>query len=342
MFGRKMVKEYLEKIKQELVEKKFSLVEQITSCKNQLKEIEKFLEILENTNDPNYDAFTPRETNTFNRKKIKELHAEYKTISEQLIILQDQQEEIEFRIAEITSVIRVAREDEDGPFDSGDLYDSRLALLRTVEEERQRIARDLHDSTTQNLTALVHKAELCTKLLDTDPVKCKLELFTISKTLREIIEDMRGLIYDLRPMSFDDIGFDVTVERTLDKFNRFHNIACNYEVINDPYPLDKVVKITLLRVIQEACNNAIKHAQASKLDVTLSYEEARIVLTIKDNGKGFDINSIPKESRNDNSGFGLSMMRERVFLLSGKIDLESSPGNGCTIIVTIPKLKEVL
>ena len=209
-----------------------------------------------------------------------------------------------------------------------------------METERQRIARDLHDSTTQSLTSLVHKTELCTKLIDKDPVRCKLELFSVNKCLREIIEDMRGLIYDLRPMSFDDIGFDITVERALDKFKRFNNINCTYKIEGKPYSIDNVVQITLLRVIQEACNNAIKHAEASNLQVCMKYLNNKLRLVIVDDGKGFDVNTIRSVSRDDNTGFGLSMMKERVYLLSGKLDIQSSPGNGCTICVTIPILKE--
>lgn len=335
-----MVKEYLENMKQEFIDRRGLINEQISSFENQLKENEKFIQILEDTTDPNYEVFSPREINSFNRKKIVELKEEQKTVWDHLTNLRDELGEVEYRIAEITSVIRVAREDISDSVEETDYYDTRIALLKTVEAERQRIARDLHDSTTQNLTALVHKTELCTKLLDTDPLRCKLELFSIGKSLRDIIEDMRGLIYDLRPMSFDDIGFEVTIERTLDKFSQSNNIQCSYYLEGEPYAIDSVVQITLLRVIQESCNNALKHAQATKIDVILCYQENRIILTIKDDGKGFDASTLPKNIRDDNSGFGLSMMKERVYLLSGKISIKSNPGDGCSIIVTIPKSKE--
>lgn len=339
-----MVKDYLEAIRQEYIEKKVSLEEQILDYENKAKENTKFLKILEEERNPGFEAFSPREVHSFHREKIEELQDEQKNISSQLTALRDQLQEYEFRIVDITSVIKEEAELEQKIHDVAetDSYDTRLALLRSVETERQRIARDLHDSTTQNLTAVVHKTELCSKIIESDPVKCKLELFSIGQTLRKIIEDTRGLIYDLRPMSFDDIGFDVTVERALDRFQRFHRIECVYETDGTAYPIDSVVQITLLRVIQEACNNAVKHAQASYLEVKVSYLEKKIVLVIKDNGKGFDVNAIPDETRDDNSGFGLSMMKERVYLLSGTISIESSPENGCSIIVSIPKMKEDL
>ena len=150
-----MVKEYLEKIRNELQEEKFSIIEQVNSCNNEIKEKKKFIEMLEDTNDPNYEAFTPRETNSFNKKKIAELQEEEKAASEQLSKLQDQLGEIEYKIDEVSSVIRVVKEDTDGipKISYEDSYESKIAVLQSVEADRQRIARELHDSTTQNLTA---------------------------------------------------------------------------------------------------------------------------------------------------------------------------------------------
>ena len=193
-----MVREYLEKTKLQFEQKKESIIEQIHLCENKQKENIKFIQMLEETNDSSYEAFSPRETNVFNHRKIAELQEEQKQVEDQIIHLQNQIGELEFKIAEITSVIKVVKKDEDEIGSDEADTDTRLALLNSVETERQRIARDLHDSTTQSLTSLVHKTELCTKLIDKDPVRCKLELFSVNKCLREIIEDMRGLIYDLR------------------------------------------------------------------------------------------------------------------------------------------------
>lgn len=336
-----MIKEYLEKTKQEFIERKLEITKAIKACEIKIKENEKFFEILNDNSDPNYEAFTPREinANTFNKKKMEELQENQKIQTECLIGLQDELGEIDFKIDEITSVIKIAERMSDTELEE-DVYDSRLSILRTVESERQRIARELHDFTTQNLIAVVHKTELCRKILDSDPVRCRLELFTIEKSVREIIDDTRKLIYDLRPMSFDDIGFDVTVERALDKFNSDHSTKCYYHIEREPYHIDSVVKITLLRVIQEACNNAAKHASASRIDVKMCYFDTKIILNITDNGIGFDTSKIPDTIKDDNSGFGLSIMKERVYLLSGKIDLISEAGKGSSIIVTIPKSKE--
>lgn len=340
-----MVLEYLERSRQEMLEKQIALGERVQSLQNSLKENIKFIQMLEESSDPNYAAFTPREVNGHNDEKIKELKEEQQLISTKLQEEQKQISDLKLKILEINSVIKVLKERIESDNDSGTglerLEDysisSRLMILETQEKERQRIARDLHDSTVQNLTSLVHKAELCMKLMDVDPIRCRLELSTLGKTLRSIIDDTRTMIYDLRPMSFDDIGFDVTVERFLDKLkSNTVGVKISYEICGEPYPFNSVIAITLLRIIQEGCSNAVKHANADHIKVQLSYLQNELQLLISDDGDGFDPESLPKESRDDNSGFGMSMMRERVFLLSGTVDVQSKIGEGCTIKVNIP------
>ena len=331
-----MVKEYLEKTRDTFVDQRLLLKEQIYACENALKENIQFIRVLEDTNDPSYEAFTPRKVNQFNYEKIAELQEEQKNLTEQVTELRNQFGEIDCKIDEINSVIKVVKEDA-----AADETDEamKMTLLLTLETERQRIARDLHDSTTQDLTSLVHKAELCTKLLEVDPNRCKMELLSIGKTLRDVIEETRKMIYDLRPMAFDDEGFDETVEQFLDKFSLLNHISCKFHVEGTPCRMDHVVQITLLRVIQEACNNAFHHAQASCLDVSLIYGDAQLLIRIADDGKGFDMDSIT-ESSEKSSGFGMSTMKERVYLLSGTLNIHSGEGSGCIIEVTIPVSKE--
>ncbi len=337
-----MIKEYLEKIREELLEEQTDVQKKETELQNHLKENIKFIQLLEETNDPNYAAFTPREVNGHNQKKIEELKKEQKGINEELEKVRDQNNNLMMRIDEVNSIIRVAKEESASALESmqSQSSDLRKAILETQEKERQRIARDLHDSTVQNLTSLVHKSELCAKLLDVDPVRCRLELSSLSMILRDVIEDTRNMIYDLRPMSFDDIGFDETVERYLDKLKAGMTTKFIYRVEGEPYKIDSVIQLTLLRIIQEACSNSLKHAKAENVNVCLFYKEDSLILLVEDDGDGFDMSSIPEHIRNDNSGFGLSMMRERVYLLSGKFEMNSEVGNGCKITVEIPIKEE--
>ena len=249
-----MVREYLEKTRDEFLVTKSSLIEKLTSAENHFKENFKIIEMLEDTNDTSYEAFTPREVNTYNRKKIAELNEEQKLIEAQIKILHKQISDIDCDIAEISSVLKVCRNDADSVEIDKVINNSKdelfnRVLLQTVEGERQRIARDLHDTTVQSLTSLLHKTELCIKLLDMDPIRCRLELSSQGKILKDIINELRNMIYNLRPMSFDDIGFDVTVERALDKIKQNNNIRCNFKIVGEPYSVDSLISLTLLRVI---------------------------------------------------------------------------------------------
>ncbi|WP_310603619.1 sensor histidine kinase [Anaerosporobacter sp.] len=214
-----------------------------------------------------------------------------------------------------------------------------LKLLETQEIERKRIARELHDSPVQNLTTLIHKTELCTRLVDLDPIRAKLELQTMIGTIKTTINDMRNIIYDLRPMSLEDLGLVITVKRYIKQFIDSTTMKVILNVENERKVKSDIIDLTLFRIIQEACNNAVKHADASVIHIDLIYQEEGIELVIEDNGCGVD-NNAKREAKNEAdkslSGFGLSMMKERVGLLSGKIDIRSVINEGTKISVYVP------
>ena len=103
-----------------------------------------------------------------------------------------------------------------------------------------------------------------------------------------------------------------------------------------PYQLKPIIGITLLRIIQEACSNAICHANPTLIHVLLRYEQGAITVIVEDDGTGFDVHILDERPRDDNSGFGMSMMKERVYLLSGSIQIDSKIGVGTKIIVKVP------
>ena len=333
-----MVVSYLEKLQNEYMQEKLNVEKKLSDLQIHLRENIEFIKLLEETNDPNYESFTPREVNSKNKTKILELREEQKKIQEQIEEQKICKSDCEQKMEELMSVLGEAKKEiMDTNHEDSMMNESyRIALLETQENERQRISRDLHDYTVQNLTSLVHKTELCSKLVEMDPVRLKLELSMMSKTLRDIINDTRQMIYNLRPMSFDDIGLDVTIERALDKIESSEGKKINFSVEGEPYQIKPVIGITLLRIIQEACSNAIRHAEPSFVQVVLAYYPDRISVKVQDDGKGFDVSKTAADDRDDNSGFGLSMMRERVYLLSGNIEIESKVNSGTKILVNVP------
>ena len=337
-----MVVEYLEQTKKQFIDKRESLLDEISSLEIKSKENIRMIQMLEDTNDDNFESFSPREVSSYTKSKMVELSEEQKQIQQLLQDYRSEVLELNLKIDEVTSVIKVAQnENEICNEEISKSKKSNLNVLESVEKERQRIARDLHDSTVQNLTSLVHKSELCMKLIELDPIRCKLELSSIGKILREAIEDMRKMIYDLRPMSFDDIGFGVTIERALDKYKAAYNIRYSFKIEGKEYQLPNMVSISLLRIIQESCSNAINHGNAKMIDIKLIYHEDSIELMVENDGDGFDVSTIDDLSRDDYSGFGLSMMKERIYLLSGDLSIQSKAGEkGCLLTVNLPIERE--
>lgn len=218
---------------------------------------------------------------------------------------------------------------------SPEFHMKQFSVLDVQEKERQRIARDLHDSSLQNLTHLVHKVELSSLYIDRDPVKAKLELATIEAGLRKVIDDIRNRIYDLRPMTFDDLGLRETLLNLFSLINQ----DGNFEVIADIDDIDdslsdeekEISLIMIYRIIQECVYNAVKHSGGNRINISLKEDKNVFRIKIKDNGIGFD----PEEAGRKDRHFGLTVVQERVFLLNGKIEMDTQ--NGTSVLIEIPK-----
>lgn len=210
-----------------------------------------------------------------------------------------------------------------------------FSVVDVQEKERQRIARDLHDSSLQNLTHLVHKVELSSLYIDQDPVKAKLELATIESGLRKVIDDIRNRIYDLRPMTFDDLGLRESLLNLfplLNHDNKFE-IQLDMDDIDKEFPEEEkdIFLIMVYHIIKECVQNSIKHSGGNRIEVSLKQNAKSYFISIKDNGTGFDIDEATKKNRH----FGLLVVEERVFLLGGKMRIDTQ--NGTSIEIEIMK-----
>lgn len=239
----------------------------------------------------------------------------------------------------VNSYITESKPDPNDKKKKARLNDIGLSILEAQEIERQRIARDLHDTTVQNLTSMVHKTELCIKLIEIDTIRAKLELNTMSNTIKTVINDMRGIIYNLKPMTLDDLGLTVTVQRYANKVIDLSNIDIIVTANDEPTKILSVIKLTLFRVIQEACCNVLKHANASLIEINILYEKNMIIVTVKDDGTGFDTEKLHLNNPEQTSSFGLSIMKERISLLSGSLEIQSEKEKGTTITISVPLSK---
>lgn len=214
------------------------------------------------------------------------------------------------------------------------ILESNISVISLQEEDRQRIARDLHDTSLQNLTHLVHKIELAGLYIDQDPVKAKLEVAVIRQNIKSVIDEIRNTIFDLRPMTFDDLGLKAAFERLILLFNENHLYEMEVEI--EEVSCDtRLVLLTIYRVIQECFTNIKKYSNATKVTFHCHQKENLVVIDVTDNGKGFSVEEV--EARTDMyMHFGISVMKERIKLLGGKIQITSEVGVGTEVHIEVP------
>lgn len=212
-------------------------------------------------------------------------------------------------------------------------------ILKFQEQDRQRIARDLHDSTVQNLTGLIHKLELCARMVDIDPVRAKLELAAMTIAVKSSINEIRDIIYNLKPMMLDDLGLSTTVERYAKQLMANHNIKVFVKYSKLEESLPGVIRVSIFRVIQEACNNVIKHAKATRIDINMTNKDDNLIVVVKDNGIGFDIDKQRDIQTENRSGYGISIMKERINILSGTMSISLNELGGTIISFTVPLIR---
>jgi signal transduction histidine kinase len=197
-----------------------------------------------------------------------------------------------------------------------------------LEEERARIARDLHDGMAQTLYFLALKTDVMRQEL-VENGEVVQELRDMGKSLRRIIQDVRRTIFSLRTLNWSKQGFLPTLDSFVDGFAEQMSWQISVS-LDDQINVPAMLEPTIFRLVQESLNNVAKHAQATHVSVALALQGENIFLMVKDNGRG-----ILKSSDND-IGMGLNQMQDRVLAAGGTFNIESKPGNGTTIESQLP------
>lgn len=206
-------------------------------------------------------------------------------------------------------------------------------ILRSIEFERERISRDIHDTVIQTLTALSYKDEFIIKLIEQDAKRAKLELQSRRTALKDCINELREIISNLRMGQVKDLGFEAACNQCISKLKDSSDIIFNYSFIGDDN-VDDIIAISILRIINELTSNSIKHSKCSKVDISIKKTNNEIVLKHKDNGIGFDFDN-QRHVKYNKTGFGMVMLRERVELLKGVISFSNHKGSSFTITIPI-------
>ncbi len=203
-------------------------------------------------------------------------------------------------------------------------------VFQIIEEERMRIARDMHDGPAQSMANLVLQAEILERLIQRDPQLVVRELADFKDGVREVLEDTRRLIFDLRPMSLDDLGLVPTLRKFVKDFGDKVGVNAQLRVMGEDVRLPGSFEPTIYRIVQEALSNARKHANARNVEVVINFQPDGVSAVIRDDGVGMDVAAV--EAQLDGSkNLGMISMRERAQLEKGTLEIRSETGRGTEV-----------
>ncbi|WP_028307570.1 sensor histidine kinase [Desulfitibacter alkalitolerans] len=209
-----------------------------------------------------------------------------------------------------------------------------LAVIKAQEEERRRVARGIHDGPAQSLANIVLRIEFCEKILEKRPEVLPEELSQLKSFARKTLEEIRKILFDLRPMDLDDLGLISALKRFLMDFQDKNGIQVDFQFSGNEQIYAPEIEVAIFRIIQECINNVKKHSKASMVRVNMERAPLKINAVISDDGVGFNVEEGLQSNR-----FGLKGMREWARLLGGDVKIVSSPNSGTRISAVIP-LKE--
>ena len=208
----------------------------------------------------------------------------------------------------------------------------RLHVLQAQEDERRRLAREVHDGPAQVLANAIFELEYCERLLEKDSAKLKTELARLKRDVREGLADVRYFIFGLRPAPLADLGLQATLRRYAEDYQSRFGISVRLELDETPR-LSSTYEVAIFRIIQEALQNTQKHSAAKSVCVELRNLEDGLVAVVQDDGRGFDTS---REVELEGKRFGLVSMRERARLVGGELEVSSQPGEGTRVQLTVP------
>lgn len=319
------------KLKQEQIEEKLYTNElDIQGC---IKAIEK----LNQSSDSTGMIFLSTDKKTgFDIEEIERLNGIISELKSQQNDMISERDNITKKIKEIEDILS-----EKSTYKKQKAKYTNYDLINYVETERQRISGDIHDSIIQNLTALMYKIELIKKVMDTDHNRAKLELEAGNKIVKDCIGELRNIIFNLHPMSLDDLDTKSVFYDFIQKIKTSTNMIVDFKYKSDVEHVNNSIVVVLLRIIQELCDNSIKHSDGSRIDINVNISNNLIKIVQSDDGIGYDYNLIDKpKTTTDNTGYGLVLLKEKVGLINGTISVNTKKEGGTEYKLTVPIPKE--
>lgn len=208
-------------------------------------------------------------------------------------------------------------------------------MVQAQEAERQRLARQMHDGPAQALSNFILQTEIAMRLFDIDQQKAREELENLKGSATVTFRKVRDFIFELRPMMLDDLGLIPTLKRYADAWKDQSGIDTRLMVSGKERRLESYEEVMIFRAIQELLNNAAHYSGASLIKVQVDLGEGMVRVMVDDDGKGFDTGILEQKS----SGMGLKVIRERVEMLNGNLEIDSTNGQGTRVTFQLPTLE---
>ncbi|MDX1663800.1 MAG: ATP-binding protein [Candidatus Promineifilaceae bacterium] len=209
-----------------------------------------------------------------------------------------------------------------------------IRIVQMEEASRQSLVRKMHDGPASSLSNFILQAEICQRFFDRSPERARAELNALKGAAASSFETVKDFIFELRPMMLDDLGVVPTLRRYVETLQEKEDAQIAITVTGTERRLEGHVEITIFRAVQELLNNARRHAQATQIQVLLDLGEERLLAVVEDNGSGFNVDEAL--ARRNSGAIGLSTIRERIEMLDGELNIDSSIGQGTRAQFTIP------
>ncbi|CAM3999906.1 sensor histidine kinase [Mesobacillus zeae] len=273
---------------------------------------------------------------TMSRQQEKQLRERRDDLERRLVGLSETIERAEHLVSQISVVMNYLmsdiREMGEALETAKQKQDFGLKIIEAQEEERKRLSREIHDGPAQMMANVMMRSDLIDRIFrERGSEEALQEIRSMKKMVRSALYEVRRIIYDLRPMALDDLGLVPTLRKYLQTTEEYHNhTKISFSNMGQDRRLPTKYEVALFRLIQESVQNALKHAQATHIQVKIEIRKDAVLVVVKDNGKGFDIHKKCPES------FGIMGMQERVELLEGDLTIDSKIGSGTLVMIQVP------
>jgi two-component system sensor histidine kinase DegS len=277
------------------------------------------------------------------------LQTELAIISQKEKVLREKRNDLERRLVRLTNTIEHANNlgrkvsvvltylyDDFGKVndllkDAKEKQEFGLKIVEAQEIERKRLSREIHDGPAQMIANILIRSELVDlSYREGNMEQALMEIKNMRQNLRSSLKEVRRIIFDLRPMALDDLGLFPTIKKHVARKSEYHHIPIGLTLLGEEHRLEPNYEVAVFRLIQEALQNALKHADPNEIKIIIELLPEKITVIIQDDGIGFDETSAHRES------FGLVGMKERVEMLKGQLLIDTKLNHGTTVTFVIP------